>query len=796
MHLKGLRFALAEVRNNMAGPAMKAVLAVIGVIPLLYGALYLYAFMDPYQTFDTLPVAVVIEDRGAVVDGRQRNVGAELRQRLEDSDQRMGWNFVDAQEAQDGLEQGRFFMVATVPADFTEKVASAQTDTPAKAALLVNYDQASNLLASQLGSAGWKAVRSQLSEAIAEEYWKTAFSSINDGASRLDEAADRAEELTDGATRARNGAARLGDGAFTLRAALGTLDDGLGDLADGAGQLKDGTSRLSAGTQALSAGAHRLADGVARMSEGTSELQRSGTARIAAGSGQLNAAVGDLPSDDQVRQLQQASARLQQGLDSMGAGIGGAGDTDATTLYGGVNRLAAGIDDLNGNIGRASDDAAAGTLRGAANAEAAAYEAAIAALQAGDTAAAQRYLGQARQLAAGVASAHEKLAAGAQSLSVGAESLKSGLDRLSTGAGDVSDGYRQLAGTVGPLVSAAPRLKSAASQLSNGAAELDRKAGQLAAGAATLSSGADEASGKVEELASGAARLDAGAGELTDGTARAQDGARQVAHGADQLGDGAGELTDGLQRLTDGSADLRDGLADASSSMTVSGPDARAAMMAAPVELSETRYTSVLNYGTGFAPYFISLGLWVGALMVSFVFRPLNTRLITSGANPALVTFSSYVPLAVMATLQALLLLLVLQFGLNLQIDHVGLFYGLGILTALVFAAIIQTISAALGVPGRVVAIVLLMLQLTSAAGTFPLELTPPFFQVISPFLPMTHSVSALRQAMCGNDLALAATGAAILLAVGAASLTLTAVVASRRRFVTMKDLHPLIKLS
>ena len=107
-----------------------------------------------------------------------------------------------------------------------------------------------------------------------------------------------------------------------------------------------------------------------------------------------------------------------------------------------------------------------------------------------------------------------------------------------------------------------------------------------------------------------------------------------------------------------------------------------------------------------------------------------------SGANPVTVAFSNYLPVAFFSLIQATLLMVVLQFGLQLQIDNVPAFYAMGYLTALVFAAIMQMLMAAFGFPGKFVAIILLMLQLTACAGTFPIQTTPDFFQVINRTCP------------------------------------------------------------
>ncbi|WP_270298245.1 YhgE/Pip family protein, partial [Eggerthella sinensis] len=271
----------------------------------------------------------------------------------------------------------------------------------------------------------------------------------------------------------------------------------------------------------------------------------------------------------------------------------------------------------------------------------------------------------------------------------------------------------------------------------------------------------------------------------------------QIADGATQLEDGSATLTSGLTDAVDGSGTLATALSDgaktaAEQTTNISG---KSEVMSDPIELVNGYYTTVKNYGTGFAPYFMALGLWVGGLVAGFVFKPLNNRLIMSGGNPAMVAFANYLPVAFFSLIQATLLMVVLQFGLQLQIDNVPAFYAMGYLTALVFAAIMQMLMAAFGFPGKFVAIILLMLQLTACAGTFPIQTTPDFFQAINPFMPMTYVVQGMRQIMTGLDYSIVGFDCFVLFAIGAVCFALTCLVAWRRRTVRMEDLHPVLQL-
>ena len=328
-------------------------------------------------------------------------------------------------------------------------------------------------------------------------------------------------------------------------------------------------------------------------------------------------------------------------------------------------------------------------------------------------------------------------------------------------------------------------------------ADSGKQIGAAAAGARDLEGGLSAAQDGTRSIATNLGTLKNGAVELAQGAQSAQGGAGQLATGAGQLREGTDRLVTGLHEATEGEGELASKLAagaEEAADQTRNIP-AKAEAMSDPVELGNDYYTSVRNYGTGFAPYFMALGLWVGSLVSGFVFKPLNGRLLLAGANPVTAAFANYLPTAAFALVQAALLMVVIQFGLQLQIGNVPAFWGMGFLTALVFAALMQLLLAAFGFPGRFLAIILLMLQLTTSAGTFPIQTTPAFFQAVSPYLPMTYVVEALRQIMTGLDYGVVGFDCLVLAGFGAASFALTSIVAWRKRTVRMQDLHPVLKL-
>lgn len=828
MAFKGLRFAGLEWKNITASKVMWVVIAAIAIMPLLYGALYLAAFQDPYARLNTVPVAVVNEDKGAVISAENRNLGDDVVDELKDTTDGLQWHFVSADEAQQGLEKGDYFMTCTIPSDFSESVASVDSSAPEKAQLKIEYNQSENMLASQIGETVWKEVRTRVSDTVATEYWTTVLGRVADSGKDIQTAADGAGTLEDGLVTAQDGSktitsnlGTLKDGALTLDTGLGSLasgasslDNGLGTLAGGTFTLKDGTQSLVAGANQLKDGASRVAGGASDVSSGAAKLQDEGTSRVAAGASQLAQATSGLPDEAKVNEF-------NQGVASLDAGFGASDDSSQTTVNGGLNNVSAGLDQLDASIksgtaeisnkiGSSTDADPQTTLYGALKAQATLLDAATA-----DPANAAAYIAQAKAINDGLKGSAAQLDSGLAQIDAGVdagtEQLKTGVSGVKSGVAQVQGGADALLTSVSPLVNNAPALREAVSQLNAGASEVNANMSTLVSGANDLASGASQVNDGASSAVSGANQLDDGATQLVSGAQSAKDGAGQLATGARSAKDGSAQIADGATQLEDGSATLTSGLTDAvdgSGTLAVALSDGaktaadqttnisgKSEVMSDPIELTSEYYTTVKNYGTGFAPYFMALGLWVGGLVAGFVFKPLNNRLIMSGGNPVMVAFANYLPVAFFSLIQATLLMVVLQFGLQLQIDNVPAFYAMGYLTALVFATIMQVLMAAFGFPGKFVAIILLMLQLTACAGTFPIQTTPDFFQAINPFMPMTYVVQGMRQIMTGLDYGIVGFDCFVLFAIGAVCFALTCLVAWRKRTVRMEDLHPVLQL-
>lgn len=882
MAFKGLRFAGLEMKDIVSGKAMKLILAAIAIIPCLYGALYLAAFLDPYHSLGDVPVAVVNLDKGAEIDGDERNVGEEACDDLAGRTDGMQWHFVSADEAEDGMKSGEYYMTCTFPEDFSEMIASADTSTPEHAQMVVEYNQSSNIIASQIGSEMWAKIKDAINASVSEQYWKVALEKTDDAGDSLDQAAQGSQQLADGLGAVTQGADALTAGLSGMATGVTALQGGLDALATGGERLGAGVTALSANSSALRTGAHALADGMSMFDSIPADLPQKiqamvdGVGALESGFGEVVGGIGN--SETPGASLAYGSKQVTDGLLGLKASLGGIQESSVVPLKRGLGALSqdlsslksqvnsvqvpAGSDELSASLTNASQSATgvAGTIEGAqtnissasqsiANAESevrALVESGVltqeqAQVVLDQLAAAQAQTGSAAGSLQDASASSANLASSLSGLSQNVpdtaalvqsmNSLSAGLDSAIGAIGTSSDGGQTLYGyanaisngiagaqaaigdtstpntlafasngvTTGldALGEGVSSLQEGLSGMTQSASGLTESLPGMMAGMRQLSTGADALATGVDAYTGGVDMISQRVPAFVQGTRAAASGMPALVQGASALAAGSGQLGAGLGAVAEGNQSLADSLAEGASEMKMSQTEIneKSSVMSDPVEIKDEYFTTVKNYGSGLAPYFIALGLWVGCLVASFAIRPLNTRLIAAGANPLTVAFSGFVPFAVFATIQAVLLMAVLQFGLGLQIDAVAAYYAFGILSAVVFAAIIQMLMAAFGFSGRFAAIILLMLQLTSSAGTFPIETAPLFFQVIHPLMPMTYVVEGMRQVMTGVGLGVTVQSAAALLAFGAVAFGITALIAHRKRMVRMETLHPLLNL-
>ncbi|GAA5006913.1 YhgE/Pip domain-containing protein [Kitasatospora paranensis] len=765
-------------RSRLPRAAMVALL----LLPLLYGALYLWSFWDPYGRLDRLPVALVNEDRAVTVQGSRVDAGHDLAEKLRQS-HTFGWQPTTAADAAKGLASGRYYLTLTIPADFSRDIAGSDADHPAPGTLQVRTNDSNNYIVGSISRTVFSEVRAAASAKASAAFYDRIFVGFADLHDRTAQAAQGAAQLDAGADRARTGSAALADGSRKAQ-------DAAGRLADGTAAAKSGADRLDGGTADAAAGAARLADGLDTAKQGSGDLGAGlaliddNMAKLSAGARQV--ADGTRQLTDQVDPLaQDLSPLLHRYADQIQAAARLTADA--------AHQVSLGLKDLPA---RSAQNVADARSLAAQLDQAYARQCPGGAPGPGTTAAQCA-------LDARLADLGHRLVTVAERVDAVVQQAVPALDGWAADAATVEKLARELAvnglaDDFDAKVAAIHRLDDGAHQVADGAARLKQGTADALTGVRTLDSGLGRLDDGARTLSGGLYRLSSGMRSLDDATGRIADGNSRLADGIGDLTDGAEQLDGGLGQLADGSHRLATGLHDGVGRIpdyTDGQRAARAGAMSDPVALARQELHKAPNYGTGFAPYFIPLALWVGAMVTYMLLRPLAPRALAANAPAWRAALAGWLPAAAIGLAQAAALLAVLHWGLGLHTARTAGVIGYLALAVLCFTAVMQWLNARFGPAGRLLALALLMLQLTSAGGTYPVESSPGFFNAIHPYLPMTYVVAGLRRLISGGDLGVVWTGCAVLAAFWAGALALTALCARGRQMWTMTRLHPELSL-
>lgn len=758
--MNGWKLWKAEWRNIAKNPRVLIPILAVALVPLMYAGMFLWAFWDPYGQMKDLPVAIVNEDEGATFDGKSLAVGDELVDKLLTSE---AFDFIETTraEAESGLNDHDYYMAIEIPKDFSKKATTALDDNPERLELKYIANESYNFLAAQIGGSAMEQVKGELSTEVTKQYVSAMRDGIQDAATGLEDAADGAAKLADGSEAAKKGATELANGTALLASKQQELADGAGRLGDGVSRLATGTTDLADGSQQVYEGSAALSDGARRVNEGASALS-DGTNRLVEGTTTFAS---------KLEELHAGAASLDEGMQDLAAGLNQA-KTGSAQLVSGSSELASGMTTAKqGNAALLAGESelidGIGQMKTTLLASQEALIQQLSMLAESGQPIPPEVL---QQVVNRLAEGSQATAAGFDELTLGASRIREGQTALDAGLTKAEAGANELAAGLAALDQGQAKLSEGATALANGSAQLEQGAkvaaassNELASASTALNAGVGQLRDGTSELASGSTRLTEATGTLTEGskqlaagakdaetgTRTLTDGAMQLADGGKTVASGSSELRDGLSELESGNVTLRDALAEGAEQASIELGDENVDMMAGPVTIVNESIHKVPNYGTGFAPYFMSLGLFVGALLLSIVYplydpagkpkRSLSWLLSKSGV------------LVVVGFVQALVLNVAMIQLLGLEVEAPLRFFGFSWLVSITFLLIVQLLVTTLGNPGRFVAIVLLILQLTTSAGTFPLELIPSALQPFNTLLPMTYTVAGYKE-IISND--------------------------------------------
>lgn len=598
-----------------------------------------------------------------------------------------------------------------------------------------------------------------------------AVSQLDSGLGQL---SSKSPELVRGINQLYTGVESYTGGVSQLNAGLNQFSSGVSAYTNGVGSLATGANQLSNQSATLRMGVEQLSEGIQQLSSklDASSEQKDQINQLSSGLNQLNQAiqnidVGDTKKLDSVlssivslsNQMLasaqsdkattlaniQSTAAYQSLTSEQQAEISASVSQNSTDSIQSAQSIIALVQGLQGGLENLQNQSSnLSTLKDQANQVLPIASTSLTGLSSGLT-----------EIQGAVTS---KLVPASQSITSGVNVYTAGVDKVSQGASQLSEKNSTLTGGLNQLVSGSNTLTQKSSSLTAGVGQLVEKTPELVSGIEKLSTGSNQLNQKSQELMAGVDKLQSGSGQLADKSSQLLSGASQLENGANKLADGAGKLaeggtklTSGLEGLQTGVASLGQGLSNASDQLKSASTESQnAEILSNPLSLSKTDNDQVPVNGIAMAPYMISVALFVAAISTNMIFAKLP-----SGRHPE----SRWAWLKSRSEINGIIAVLagILVYGgvhlIGLTANHEMRTFILIILTSLVFMSMVTALTTWNSRIGAFFSLILLLLQLASSAGTYPLALTNDFFRAINPWLPMSYSVSGLRQtiSMTGN---------------------------------------------
>ncbi|EPR94562.1 membrane protein [Streptococcus mitis 18/56] len=598
-----------------------------------------------------------------------------------------------------------------------------------------------------------------------------AVSQLDSGLGQL---SSKSPELVRGINQLYTGVESYTGGVSKLNAGLNQFSSGVSAYTNGVGSLATGANQLSSQSATLRMGVEQLSEGIQQLSSklDASSEQKDQINQLSSGLNQLNQAIQNIDVGD-TKQLDsvlssivslsnqmlasaqsdkattlaniQSTAAYQSLTSEQQAEISASVSQNSTDSIQSAQSIVALVQGLQGSLENLQNQSSnLSILKNQVNQVLPLASTSLTGLSSGLT-----------EIQGAVTS---KLVPASQSIASGVNTYTAGVDKVSQGANQLSGKNSTLTGSLNQLVSGSTTLIQKSSNLTAGVGQLVEKTPELVSGIEKLSTGSSQLNQKSQELIAGVDKLQSGSSQLADKSSQLISGASQLENGANKLADGAGKLaeggtklTSGLEGLQTGVASLGQGLSNASDQLKSASTESKnAEILSNPLNLSKTDNDQVPVNGIAMAPYMISVALFVAAISTNMIFAKLP-----SGRHPE----SRWAWLKSRAEINGIIAVLsgILVYGgvhlIGLTANHEMRTFILIIITSLVFMSMVTALTTWNSRIGAFFSLILLLLQLASSAGTYPLALTNDFFRAINPWLPMSYSVSGLRQtiSMTGN---------------------------------------------
>ncbi len=749
---------------------LKIVIIAIVVIPSIYTGVFLGSILDPYGNTKNIPVAVVNEDKKVKYDNSTLDVGKELAESLKKNDS-MNFNLVDSKTASKGLKNGEYYMIITIPSDFSKNATTLLDENPQKMILNYTTNPGSSYIASKMDDSAIAKIKAEVSSTITKTYAKTIFNQLGSIKNGMTMAADGSSEINDGSNQLIDGNKTISKNLQLLASSSITFKDGASTLTNGLKDYTQGVLTINNGIYSLKEGVNTFNDSTPILSDGINELGQ-GASKLKDGTDQYTKAIASAFVGSQ--QLISNNEILTQGVESLANGT--------TQLKNGNQVIVNGLEQMASQVNNANISISDYTklIDKLENSNNPTYQAlAKKILTEGLTKEEADALGLASLgIKEALPSSYELIKTMNTNLSTmnsalnndtgllaGSKAIQSNLNQLdaSINSGQYTNSSGELVtipkekslktglltyfNGVSNLNAGLTKLNENSTTLNIGATKLKDGTKQLALQAPTLINGINTLNQGVNRLALGTSTLTSNNSSLINGANQLTNGASQINNGANQLAFGSIALGEGLDTLKNGTTTLSTSLKDGVNQINnVNGDEKTFDMIASPVDTSHQEISIVENNGQGMAPYMMSVGLYVACMAFTLMYPLFNDiEKAESGFKYWLSKASIW--FAVLA-IAAILMIGSLMIFCNLNPQQLFMTFIFAVIVGCALIALVTLLSILCGKIGEFILLVFMVINLGGSAGTYPLETSGTIYQIIHPFMPFTYSVNGFRKVL------------------------------------------------
>ena len=739
----------AEWKNIAKSTWLKIVLCAIMIIPMIYACVFLGSMWDPYGKTDQLPVAVVNNDKEVEYNDSTMDIGKQLSDKLAKNDS-MDFNIVSSSKAQKGLKDGKYYMVITIPENFSKNATTLLDDDPQTMMLTYTTNPQTNYIATKMDDSAMAKVKAEISSTVTKTYSKILFKNVKTLSKGFKTAADGSQKLNDGVNTAKDGNATITENLNTLASSALVFNDGADSLVKGLSAYTEGVSTAKAGAQQLDNNSATLNNGAAQLKAGSSQLLSAVQAAekqlgdgINASAGQLNTLTSsNKQMSESSKQLSAALTQIQGAIDSNNLVENDA--QAAKKVDGMISTLSTTISTMNNNAAQLNQLAAAEKKQAEQ-------------LQATQPQAAQELMLKATSHATQAATLQQ--VASQLSSSINTNDLKQ-LSTLLNGNAAVLKNQtaanaktqqllassQQLATAnntaVGSLVTNLKTVQASMKGTSTSVGMVGAVS-QIDNGLSTLQSGLKTYTGGVKQVNNGLGTLASNNATLNSGASQLAEGALKISSGSNQLAAGSATLGEGLNTIGEGTGTLTSSLKDASKKSNIKSTSKTYKQMSTPVDTEKKELTNMPNNGHAMAPYMMSVALYVACMALSLMY-PFGKGMTTTD-SPVKFLLAKATVMVPLSIVQALILYFSLKGFCGFTPARPGLCLAFMLLLSLAFMAFIAFLAIAFGRIGEFIALIFMVFNLGASAGTYPLETAPHWYKVLHPFVPFTYSVNGFR---------------------------------------------------